>query len=94
MKSLSTGTMTVAATPARAQPGEASGGPLAFSVVLSRDDEVRGAGRRRERAEASGRERGGGDFRYGGDERQHGLDALADGGRRAHASTGTMSPRR
>ena len=59
-------------------PPEAFGGALAFRVVVAGDDEADEAGRRREGAEASGGERGGGDCGDRGDQGEHGLDALAD----------------
>ncbi len=63
----------------RAAPGETHRRLLAFGIVVAGDDEPCDAGRRRERAEASGGEcRCGGDLGHGGDEREHGLDALAD----------------
>ena len=77
--------------PARAQRrARRSGCPLAVGVVVTGDHEPREAGGRRERAEAAGRECGGGDgVRHRGDQRQHRLDALAHqqgtGGRRAEA---------
>ena len=74
------GTMTVAATPARAQRrARRSAASAPSSIVVPGDDDARDAGRRREGAEAAGGERRrGADLRHGGNEREHRLDALAD----------------
>ena len=80
LKSLPMGTMTVAATPARAQRrARRSAASAPSSIVVAGDDQARDAGRRREGAEAAGGERRcGADLRHGGNEREHRLDALAD----------------
>ena len=73
-----------------AAPLQPMGSAFAFRIVVAGDEELRDAGRRREGAEASGRERGGGDgARQRHNQGEHGLDALADKERAGEGSTET-----
>ena len=73
-----------------AAPLQPMGGALAFRIVVAGDEEPRYAGRRREGAEASGRERGGGDGVWQRrNQGEHGFDALADKERAGEGSTET-----
>ncbi len=63
----------------RAAAGEAVCGACALWIVVTCNNDACDAGRRLARAEASCRERGGGDDRrHGGNDGEHGLDPLTD----------------
>ena len=71
--------LTVAAAELAGALGEADGGALALRIVVGGDNEMGQVRRRREHAKVPRGERGGGvDVRQGRDDREHGLDPLAD----------------